>query len=293
MKRMSIIAIALLPLSGFSQSKDSAAANLEFTAAAHVAVLFKQFGDLLQPIPIEQQWKEACAKNCAAAEPGVREGNTRAEFQRDNAMNAVVAQIHSEIDGYIGRAVPPRHVNPTVLEHSLKRILGEATDKSPSVSVIDRDGSPSLIVVYPLYKGTLMGPGATSVVARAYTVKQNAFRLTAVTGDDMDGYGGLSVVKLHSPVPHELWLLVSGGFTGANGPNIRMRLYAYGQGKFRMVWAPENAWGAFHVRPTDLGFTIDGDYYRETIQRHDAYNLSDDGVYRVPPRRLGQPVTKR
>jgi len=39
-------------------------------------------------------------------------------------------------------------------------------------------------------------------------------------------------------VPDETWLLVWGQATGANGPNIKMGVYAYDGKKFRTTWCP-------------------------------------------------------
>jgi hypothetical protein len=128
-----------------------------------------------------------------------------------------------------------------------------------------------------------MGQGATSVTLRAYNAVEGHFKLADLTGDNLDGYGDVSVKELHSPVPDEMWLLVWGHMTGANGPNIRMRVYAYGGKKFRTMWMPENSWGGFTVHVTDRGFTVDGGYYREDGVRHDAYFLAPDGLYRAVP----------
>lgn len=85
------------------------------------------------------------------------------------------------------------------------------------------------------------------------------------------------------PAPNSggLWLLLRGQMTGANGPNVRMRVYAYDGAKLRTVWMPENSWGAFAVRVTEQGFAVDGDYYRTGHPRHDRYVVTDDGLYRV------------
>ncbi|MCE5310967.1 MAG: hypothetical protein LLG20_25270 [Acidobacteriales bacterium] len=198
-------------------------------------------------------------------------------------MNAVASQIHKEIDAYVASAVRPGRVDPSAVQQGLKWILGTAGDGSPAAFVIDGDAPPSLIVAYTVLKGTLMGQGATSVTLRAYTASQGEYRFAATTGEDMDGYTDISLAKLHSPVPQKIWLLLSGRMTGANGPNIRMRLYAYDGTRFQTVWAPENAWGTFTVRVTNRGFTIDGEYYRTNKTRCDAYFLAEDGVYRVFP----------
>ena len=70
--------------------------------------------------------------------------------------------------------------------------------------------------------------------------------------------------------------------TGANGPLNRMRLYAYDGRKFRSVWMSEDIWGQFDVRVIDGGFRVEGDYYKETRKRQDAYQLLKDGLLLVP-----------
>jgi hypothetical protein len=93
----------------------------------------------------------------------------------------------------------------------------------------------------------------------------------------MDGYANVSVKTLPSPVPGQIWFLLWGQATGANGPNIRMRGYAYDGNKFRTVWMPANEWSNFTIRVDANGFTIDGEYYRSGKKRHDAYMPVNDG----------------
>jgi hypothetical protein len=93
----------------------------------------------------------------------------------------------------------------------------------------------------------------------------------------------VNAAELHSPVSSELWLLFSGQMTWANGPNVRMRIYAYDGARFRPIWMPENAWGEFTLQVTELGFTVGGSYYREHCVRYDGYSLAPDGVYRKAP----------
>ena len=112
----------------------------------------------------------------------------------------------------------------------------------------------------------LLGPRATSVTLRAYNLAGGRFELADLTGDNLDGYGSVSVKELHSPV--SMPLLVWGQMTGANGPNIRMRVYTYDGKKFRTVWMPENSWGNFTIHVTAHGFTVGGEYYREDHARH-------------------------
>ena len=67
--------------------------------------------------------------------------------------------------------------------------------------------------------------------------------------------------------------------TGANGPNNRMRIYAFDGEKFRSIWMPENVWGTFTVKVIDIGFAVEGDYYRQNRKRSDRYAVVEDGVY--------------
>lgn len=99
----------------------------------------------------------------------------------------------------------------------------------------------------------------------------------------MDNYGNLEVSELHSPEPDEIWLLVSGQRLGANGPNIRMRVFAFDGKRFRTMWMPAEQWGDFRTHVTQDGFTVDGDYYRSNLHRHEAYSLASDGIYLKQP----------
>jgi len=246
--------------------------------------LSKKFEELLVLTPSEKELGAACAVNCANATPQIRDQSRRDGANREAAMDYVISQIHGEVDAYLARAVDPNHFDGKSVEQGLKQVLAHAFyDNPPSAFVLNSEKGPSLIVVYALGKGTLMGQGGTSVTLRAYNAAQGRFKLADLTGDNLDGYGDVSVKKLHSPVPDEMWMLVWGHMTGANGPNIRMRVYAYGGKKFRTMWMPENSWGGFTVHVTDHSFTVDGGYYREDGVRHDAYFLAPDGLYRAVP----------
>jgi hypothetical protein len=113
-----------------------------------------------------------------------------------------------------------------------------------------------------LSKAGIMGPGGTSVALRMNVERKGHLVLSDATGSDLDGYGQMSVIELRSPAPRETWFLLTGKLTGANGPNTRMRIYAYDGQRFRTVWMPENAWGDFAIVLRDDGFTVKGNYYR-------------------------------
>lgn len=43
---------------------------------------------------------------------------------------------------------------------------------------------------------------------------------------------------------------------------------------FETMWMPANGWGDFAIRVTELGFTVDGPYYRGDARRHEIYYVS-------------------
>jgi|ERR1039458_3347738 hypothetical protein len=253
----------------------------QFEAAAErrIAELGREFEELLKLTPSEKEWGEACKTNCDSASRLVREGSAAARIERVKAMDRVAVQIHREVDAYVQRVVSPTRFDPKSVQQSLRQVLGGTADGPPSAFGLDSGNAKSLVLVYTLRKGTRIGPGATSVALRAYASNESSFELAGVASDDMDCYGDVNVAELHSPVAGELWLFLWGQMTGANGPNMRMRIYGYDRAKFRPIWMPENVWGTFTVRVTERGFTVDGSYYREDAVRHDSYSLSEDGVY--------------
>jgi len=97
----------------------------------------------------------------------------------------------------------------------------------------------------------------SSTTLCAYEVSGSRVKLAGTTGSDMDGYGNVWVKRLRSPeLTDELWLLVGGQAFGANGLNIRMRIYAYDSEKLATRWMPANVWGTFTVtvNPTSTLF---------------------------------------
>jgi hypothetical protein len=290
MNRLPVALIAVLPLAAFVQTASRPEEQLESETANRIATLDKRFGELLkETTESEKQWAEACSsKGCQAAAPGVQEEAEKSGVERDKAMNAVASQIHGEVDTHITRAARPDHVDPGAIEQSLKRILGKTAWGPTSAFVTSVNRTPSLVVAYTLAKAGSMGEGATSVTVRVYAAVQGHFRLVAATGGDMDGYANVSLVELHAPILGEMWILLSGYMTGANGPNNQIRVYAYDGTNFRAVWGPDDNWGDFTVRATDRGFSVDGPYYtaasgKDPEPRHDVYLLAEDGVHRVSP----------
>ena len=197
-------------------------------------------------------------------------------------IDKVISQVPSIVDTYIASAVNVGS-DSRQIGQALEQLLPNADEPPATALVFDAASTRYLITAYTLHKGGLMGVRATSVVFRAYKGVNSRFHPVATTGGDMAGYQDIVVRELHSPVENEVWLLVSGQMSGANGPNIRMRIYVFDGSTFRTVWMPENAWGDFKIKVDQSGFTIDGSYYRESTTRNDRYFLSPDGVYRGRP----------
>ncbi len=203
--------------------------------------------------------------------------------QTASARDAVTAKVHAEVDAFIRRtaANPPFSVDRLAI--GLRQILPPG---EPSTVIRGRSAKTTghFIAAYVVYKGEVMGPGATSVMLRAYVRTARRVALRDVTGSDMDGYGRLSILEIHpqpsSPLAPiaENFVLLSGYMTGANGPNNRMRLYVYDGTRFRPVWMPANEWGDFDVKVVEGGFTVVGSYYRESRRRNERYVVSDDGL---------------
>jgi hypothetical protein len=251
-------------------------------AESRIQALSGRFSQLLSQTPKEQQLRAACKVNCAQVADELDSINA----ERLAAMDAVASQIHAAVDRYVTRTVSPKTLGSARprIESGLKHILTSAADMQPAAFGLNSAGGHTLIVVYSLQKGGMMGPGATSVTLRAYRAKGNRVELVDAIGSDMDGYGGVSVKVLRSPVLGDAWFLVSGNMTGANGPNVRMRVYVCNSGKFRTMWMPANVWGTFTVNLTDgARFTIEGPYYREDKKRCETYALAPDGLYLVRP----------
>ena len=288
MMRLRVVLIAVLPLAAFAQTANRPEEQIESETATRIEGLDEKFGVLMEPTESGKLWGEACGHvGCHTAAPGVREEAERAGVERDKAMDAVASQIHREIDAYIGRAVRPDRFEPAAVVQSVKRILGKTAWGPTSAFVISVGGTPSLVVAYTLSKGGRMGAGTTSVTVRLYAVAEGSFRLVASAGGDMDGCADVSLVQLHSPIPSQMWVLLTGRLTGANGPHNEMQVYAYDGARFRSVWADDH-WGDFTVLATDRGFTVEGPYYTAASGidggvRHDVYYLAEDGVHRVSP----------
>lgn len=199
-------------------------------------------------------------------------------------MDAVTDQIHAEVDRYVTRTADGKKEdwNRTAVEIGLRQVLQSTSDLPATTFVCNSGEARGLVVAYSLSKGGWMGEGSTSFMLRAYGTQGGQMQLLSSTGSDMDGYSGLSILKLHPRAAEQDWFVVSGYMTGANGPNERMRAYAYRDGKFKTIWMPANAWGEFRLRATELGFILDGEYYKSSQKRHEVYVLAEDGLYLRP-----------
>jgi hypothetical protein len=253
--------------------------TLASTTEQSVADLGRKISQLLFPTPREQQLLASCRVDCSTAQ--VQRELDRLTAEREAAIESAILLIHAKIDDYITRTINLRTVDSdrTRIEGDLKQILASVADMPPVTFGSALGDGYSLLLAYSLREGQTMGPGATSVTVRAYRANGNRVELVDATGSDMDGYGRIRVQELRSPTRDEAWFVVSGYMTGANGPNVRMRVYAYHAGKFRTAWMPENVWGDFRVQPTDRGFTVEGSYYRDEKERRDSYRLAPDGIY--------------
>jgi hypothetical protein len=212
------------------------------------------------------------------------------EVAKRNDRDQVSAAIQGSVDNFILHSVrtSDQNFDGKSVANDLRQILSSmapvqgATDQLPTTFVLHSRRSSALLVLYQVQDET-MGQDSPWTVLNAYDKVGASLRHSDSTGRDMDGYAGLEVKELYSPVPDEIWLLVSGHLTGANGPKIRMRVFAFDGTKFRTVWMPANVWGSFTTRVTPHGFTVDGEYYRPNLQRHDVYYLAPDGHYVDPP----------
>lgn len=219
-----------------------------------------------------------CRLGCPDTGPVLRD-------QMASALAAVTAKVHAEVDAFVRRTAGFGTLRIDRVATGLRQILPpdepSAVIRGPSASSAEH-----VVTAYVVHKGGVMGPGATSVMLRAYMRTAREVALRDVTGSDMDGYGRLSILEIHPllsspPKPvAETFVLLSGYMTGANGPNNRMRLYAYDGRRFRAVWMPANEWGEFDVQMAQGGFTVVGPYYRENRRRNERYVVSDDGLYR-------------
>jgi len=271
-----VVCLCLLGLTvAFAQ--ENPAEKLKLQTQQHILALNRQFEELRQATPEEKELQAACAKNCTEVSVQLDALSAR----RLAAMEEVAAKIEQQVDSYVVGAVSPKLTQNDCnrLVSDLTQILGDIAVGPPNAFCVDRTKSRALVLVYAISGGTAIN---SYTVVRSYKASLRGLVADAITGNDLNGYGNLSVVQLHSPVPEELWLLIWGQAMGANGPNMRMRVYAYGTNGFRTMWMPANVWCNFDVTPTTDGFRIDGTYYRQDSERHEIYQVTPDGLYMTP-----------
>ena len=279
MKR-AIVGVVVFAACAFGQVVAQKSDSAE-ESSRRIAALSKQFVELVKPTKAEEALRRACnSVSCDSAGLEIQEQSAADNRRRVENMEKVAAAIHAEVDQYIYDSVDPIAFDVSAVREDIQRVLGSAAYGPVYAFTLTLDKERQLVVVYMLPKGPSMGQGATSVTLRAYAPKGSKVVLASNTGSDMDGYINVQADQLRSPMDSELWLLVRGKMTGANGPNIRMRIYAYNGMQFRTVWMPENEWGAFNVQVTERGFVVRGSYYRTEKPRNDSYLLAPDGVYR-------------
>jgi len=248
-----------------------------------VASLNTKLKEVNQSTSRDAELQAQCRVNCSDAKLQAEMANLNA--QRLRASNELIAQMHRAVDAYIISTANGSlsENNRNRVEQDLKQILGETAVAEPASFLLDSPQGRALIVFYAIGAGTAM---TSSTTLPAYRVSGNHFKLAGTTGSDMDSYGNLWAKQLHSPeLPAELWLLVGGQAFGANGPNIRMRIYVYNGEKFATKWMPANVWGSFTITVTRNGFRVDGPYYQqENKERHDSYLVAPDALYLCRPR---------
>ncbi len=225
----------------------------------------------------------ACRPNCP---PGTVE---RLGRDMHIAMDVVLTQIHAEVDGFVLHTADTRlpDLNKTNIASGLEQILPK-TGLWRAVFVVNAGNRRSLIVFYSLLRGHVQTPNGTSVAIRAYNETPEDIRFSGVAtslklvdtaGEDMNGYASPSITQLRPGQPGRISLLLWGDAIGANGLNMRMRLYKFDGNKFKTIWKPENVWGNFDVEAVDNNcFTVTGDYYREDRKRDDRYCVDDEYV---------------
>jgi hypothetical protein len=236
-------------------------------------------------VEIQDEWqKQLDAANCRAGCPPEIIDPLGKEMPI--AMDVVMAQIHAEVEGFVLRTADTRQadLNKGRVAQGLEQILPN-TGLTRAVFVLNSGNHRSLIVVYVLLRGHIQTPNGTSVAIRAYNettignspsgLSRTGLRLADAAGEDMNGYAVRELMELHAPAAGKLWLLLSGGAMGANGPNTRMRIYRYDGETFKPAWMPENIWGAFDVSVTVDGFNVVGNYYRQDRKRRDGYVIYD------------------
>lgn len=260
-------------------------------AARQVRALYAQYDSIRAVAPLEARALQLCRQNCSAVvdpSTGTTAGQelNYAAARRLAETNRIADQIRNVVNTYILNSVHIDHpdLDKSRIPADLRDILGQASAGVPAAFVLRRSGKRTLVIFYGIATPFIGGSVASSAVLGAYAVEDGRLRFVGSVDCGMNGYLDLVPTQLPSPVPNEIWLLLAGKASAANGPNVRMCIVAYGERGFRMVWIPANAWGDFRVALIPGGFRIDGSYYRSARPRHDEYRLAADGVYRVDQR---------
>ena len=199
------------------------------------------------------------------------------EARRLELQAELAARFHTAVDAFVAEAFDPRRIDRKTVAESVRRVFPRAALHDPVFAFVGEmpGGGRRLAIAYSLVKG--LSGHASSLTIRLYEQVDGRFRYVDAIGD-LDNYSSFSVVELHPPVVGEMHLLVWGKVTTANGPNTGMRIYSYDGERFRTAWKPENVWGNFTVDVKPRGFTVKGDYYRESRLRDEEYLLTADGV---------------
>lgn len=279
----SVVMLMLLaaPL-GCAQTGYQSSDRLKTETERNVVSLSAKLKEVNQPTALDAELESQCKVNCSDSKLQTQMAGLNA--QRLRASNEFVAQIHQSVDAYMVGTLNGHVVGISThrVAQDLKQILGKTAVAEPAAFLLESPHGSTLAVFYAIGAGTAI---TSSTTLRAYDVSGNQVKLAGATGSDMDGYGNLWVKRLQSSeMTDELWLLVGGQAFGANGPNIRMRIYAYDGETFATRWMPANVWGTFTVMLTEGGFRIDGQYYQGDKDRHDAYLIGKDGLYLCRPR---------
>jgi len=277
------VAILMLLASsvGFAQTGYQNSDRLKSEAERSIASLFAKLKEVNQPRPFDAKLEAQCKLNCSSS--SVQTQMASLNTQRLRASNKLVEQMHQAVDSYIIGTTNGHvaKISPDRLALELKEILGDAAVSEPAAFLLESPHGRVLVAFYAISAGTAM---TSSTTLRAYQLSGTRAKLAGIAGGDMDGYGNLWVKKVgSSDLPHETWLLVGGQLLGANGPNIRMRGYAYDGERFEAKWVPANVWGTFTVALTGHGFRVEGPYYQEDKQRQDVYLVAEDGIYLCRP----------
>jgi len=234
-------------------------------------------GSLGQVAIPTRQVRSATARRIADLSTQLRVADAVDHERYRLVRDPVTFEIHSEVDGYIARALDPVRVDSVTVERDLGELLGSLPREpegtgAPFGRLSHLRHGRSLVVGYAVVRG---GGNDSSVTIRGYRLKNDRFELAASTGGDFDGYG-LFVRELRSPVPQETWILAWGPRFTFNGNKVRMRVYAYDGDEFRTVWSPQDALNVT-ITVNDNGFTVDRlDEQRYYVTRRPPYYLRDE-----------------